>query len=72
MNEIAKLKRGKRLVRKELEKEGKYPVFQNSLTPLGYYNKKTMMVEKLVLLVQAQQEKFFIRKKIFGLLMTYL
>lgn len=38
--EIAKLSRGKRLVRSELHKNGQYPVFQNSLTPLGYYNNK--------------------------------
>ena len=29
--------RGKRLVKKELEADGKYPVYQNSMTPLGYY-----------------------------------
>ena len=38
--EIAKLSRGKRLVRNELHENGQYPVFQNSLTPLGYYNNK--------------------------------
>ena len=38
--EIAKLSRGKRLVRSELHENGQYPVFQNSLTPLGYYNNK--------------------------------
>ena len=38
--EIAKLIRGKRLVRSELHENGQYPVFQNSLTPLGYYNNK--------------------------------
>lgn len=31
--------RGKRLVKKELEVSGKYPVYQNSMTPLGYYEK---------------------------------
>ena len=38
--EIAKLSRGKRLVRSELHENGQYPVFQNSLTPLGYYDNK--------------------------------
>ena len=38
--EIAKLRRGKRLIRRELHENGQYPVFQNSLTPLGYYNNK--------------------------------
>jgi type I restriction enzyme S subunit len=30
--------RGKRLVKSQLEESGKYAVFQNSMTPLGYYN----------------------------------
>jgi len=40
LTEIVKLNRGKRLVRSELHENGQYPVFQNSLTPLGYYNNK--------------------------------
>ena len=40
LNEIAIITRGKRLVKNELFSEGKYPVFQNSLIPLGYYNEK--------------------------------
>lgn len=35
---ICEIKRGKRLVKKELEEVGKYPVYQNSMTPLGYYH----------------------------------
>ncbi|RHQ55885.1 restriction endonuclease subunit S, partial [Firmicutes bacterium AF25-13AC] len=31
------IERGKRLVREQLVIDGKYPVFQNSLTPLGYH-----------------------------------
>lgn len=30
--------RGKRLVKSQLEEIGKYAVYQNSMTPLGYYN----------------------------------
>ena len=33
---ICELERGKRLVRKQLNFDEGYPVFQNSLTPLGY------------------------------------
>lgn len=38
LGEICEIKRGKRLVRNELEEVGKYPVYQNSMTPLGYYH----------------------------------
>ncbi len=31
--------RGVRVVKKELEETGEIPVYQNSMTPLGYYNK---------------------------------
>ena len=37
---ISEITRGKRLVRSELKETGKFPVFQNSLTPLGYYHDK--------------------------------
>ena len=36
---ICKLERGVRVVKKELQQEGVIPVYQNSLTPLGYYEK---------------------------------
>lgn len=38
LDEIIELKRGKRLVRSQLALEGKYAVYQNSMTPLGYYH----------------------------------
>ena len=40
LGQIRKTKRGKRLVRSQLQQEqcvGSYPVFQNSLEPLGFY-----------------------------------
>ena len=39
LGEISEIHRGVRVVRNELEETGKIPVFQNSLKPLGYYNK---------------------------------
>lgn len=36
LSNVVKIQRGKRLVRKDLQNEGKYPVYQNSLVPLGY------------------------------------
>ena len=37
--EIAKIKRGIRVVRNQLEEIGEYPVYQNSMKPLGYFDK---------------------------------
>ena len=37
--EIAEVKRGIRVVRSQLSENGKYAVYQNSMTPLGYYDK---------------------------------
>ena len=31
------IQRGTRVVRSQLSNDGKYPVYQNSLTPLGYH-----------------------------------
>ena len=39
LGDVCEINRGVRVVRSELEQEGKYPVYQNSLTPLGYYDK---------------------------------
>ena len=37
--ETATITRGVRLVKSQLTDEGKYPVYQNSMTPLGYYDR---------------------------------
>lgn len=37
LGEVISLERGKRVVRKQLSETEGYPVYQNSLTPLGYY-----------------------------------
>lgn len=38
VNDICDIKRGKRLIKSELRADGKYPVYQNSMVPLGFYN----------------------------------
>ena len=38
MGDITTITRGIRLVKNQLDEKGKYPVYQNSLIPLGYYN----------------------------------
>ena len=37
LGKIATLTRGVRVVRSQLTEDGEYPVYQNSMTPLGYY-----------------------------------
>ena len=37
LQEVTEIQRGIRVVRSQLSTEGKYPVYQNSLTPLGYH-----------------------------------
>jgi type I restriction enzyme S subunit len=38
LGEVTILQRGKRLVKSQLEETGKYAVYQNAMTPLGYYH----------------------------------
>ena len=38
IGEIVSIKRGKRVIKSDLHKDGVYAVYQNSLTPLGYFN----------------------------------
>ena len=40
------LKRGKRLVKSELQEDGEFPVYQNSLIPLGYYHESNFDSDK--------------------------
>lgn len=39
LKEACMVNRGVRVVKKELQEEGVIPVFQNSITPMGYYHK---------------------------------
>ena len=40
LGEIVPISRGKRLIRSQLKDNDQYPVYQNSLQPLGYYDHK--------------------------------
>ena len=42
LGEVAEIKRGRRLVRRELSETGRYAVFQNSMTPLGFYDESNV------------------------------
>jgi restriction endonuclease S subunit len=40
LGEICEISRGVRVIKSQLEEKGKYPVYQNCMTPLGYFDKK--------------------------------
>lgn len=42
LGDVANVQRGKRLVKSQLEKIGKYAVYQNSMIPLGYYHESNV------------------------------
>ena len=42
LEEVVKIQRGKRLIKSQLEKFGDYAVYQNSMTPLGYYHESNV------------------------------
>lgn len=39
LGEVFQIQRGERVTKKQLNENGTYPVFQNSLSPLGYFEK---------------------------------
>ncbi len=45
LGEVAKVQRGRRLVKSQLETTGDYAVYQNSTTPLGYYHESNVRAE---------------------------
>ncbi len=45
LGEVIEVKRGKRLVKSQLEKFGDYAVYQNSMTPLGYYHETNVQFD---------------------------
>lgn len=42
LGEVVKLQRGRRLVKSQLEEVGNYAVYQNCMTPLGYYHESNV------------------------------
>ena len=42
LGEVVNLQRGRRLVKSQLEETGKYAVYQNAMTPLGYYHESNV------------------------------
>lgn len=65
LNEIADIRRGKRLIRSELVENGKYPVYQNSLTPLGYYDEKNFVGNKTCVISAGAAGEIFYQEEDF-------
>ena len=42
LGDVISLQRGKRLVKNQLEETGNYAVYQNCMTPLGYYHESNV------------------------------
>ncbi len=42
LGDVVKLQRGKRLIKSQLEEAGNYAVYQNCMTPLGYYHESNV------------------------------
>lgn len=63
--EIVELNRGKRVVKSELAENAKYPVFQNSLTPLGYYDYKNFEGGKTCIITAGAAGEIFYQDKDF-------
>lgn len=45
LEEVVEIKRGKRLIKNQLEKTGEYAVYQNCMIPLGYYHKNNVIAD---------------------------
>ena len=65
LKNVAEITRGKRLVRSNLEEIGKFPVFQNSLKPLGYYYNKNFSGDKTCIISAGAAGKIFYRENDF-------
>jgi len=50
LSEIAVMTRGIRVVKSQLTGSGKYPVYQNSMTPLGYYEESNCRADTVFII----------------------
>jgi len=51
LNDACAINRGIRVVRKQLKETGQFPVFQNSLTPMGYHDKNNCSADTVFIIV---------------------
>lgn len=50
LQDVVEIQRGIRVTRNQLSNDGKYPVYQNSLVPMGYYNDKNREADSAFLI----------------------
>jgi type I restriction enzyme S subunit len=71
LSEIVELKRGKRLVKSQLSDVGKYAVYQNSMTPLGYYHQSNTSTDTTYIICAGAAGEIDLAHRHCGLLMMF-
>ena len=72
LGDVINFQRGKRLVRSQLEESGAYAVYQNSMTPLGYYHESNVHAKSALLFVRVLLERLVLAKVSSGQLMMFI
>ena len=72
LEEICEFKRGKRLVKSELQEEGKFPVYQNSIIPLGYYHEKNFERDNTFIISAGAADDVYVLKTNESITSKYL
>jgi hypothetical protein len=72
LGDVVDLQRGRRLVKSQLETNGKYAVYQNSMTPLGYYHDCNVAAQSTFIICAGAAAKLVIARINFGLLTMFI
>ena len=66
LGDVINFQRGKRLVRSQLEESGAYAVYQNSMTPLGYYHESNVHAKSAFIVAYLSRYfKAFLKNSVF-------
>lgn len=71
LGSICDLERGKRVVKSQLSLTNGYPVFQNSLTPLGYFERNNRQAKNTFIVCAGAAGEVGFSKIPFGLQMIF-
>lgn len=72
LEEVVEIKRGKRLIKNQLEKTGKYAVYQNCMIPLGYYHKNNVIADTTFIISAGSAGEIGYSDVDFGQLMMFI
>lgn len=72
LGKVAEIKRGVRVVKSNLETQGDIPVYQNSLTPLGYYTKSNFPADTAFVIGAGAAGEMVLVRYLIGALMTVI